>query len=278
MPSSICSIILASLIALAAASADAQVADALARYQTLSGVSVTGLDKEALTKLESGDTIYQTVRMTDSENSGSTILRIVGYRLIQVDRESLWLAALAYDGNYSSRLTEHLVSTHQHGDATWYQHIDMPWPLRDRHWLIRTGKNTALAAATDNRIWEHRWSLEQDSYEQIRTLARNNAVRSLSSEDFRKSIMLPRNNGAWVMMELAPRSTLVVLHATMDMGGIIPDSLVARSTRKQLRKMLEKIERDSATSIDGYDGSYPIYRGDGTLISPQTRSDNPDAP
>ena len=142
----------------------------------------------------------------------------------------------------------------------------MPWPLRDRHWLIRTSKNRKLAEATGNEIWEHHWGLADDSYARIADIARRNVVDNLSREDFRRAVILPRNNGAWVMTKVSENQTLVVLHATMDMGGMVPDGLVARSTRKQLRKMLTKIEADSDTAYANYDRRYAIYRGDGSLI------------
>lgn len=243
-------------------------AEALVMYQKLSGVTVTALDAKTLSELLDGETVYRTIKVAENDNEGSTIIRIVGYRLIDAPRESLWLAALAYDGNYSNRLTEFLVTKHDYGGATWYQHVNMPWPLRNRHWLIRTEKNIDVSRQTDDAIWEHHWRLEDDSRKGITRLARRQPIKGLSGEDFRKAIILPRNNGAWVMVETDQQKTLVIIHATMDMGGMLPDGLVARSTRKQLQSMLRKIERDAPDAFANYDISYPIYRGDGTLIPP----------
>ncbi|MFK8053172.1 MAG: hypothetical protein AB8F65_09385 [Woeseiaceae bacterium] len=245
-------------------------ADTLVEYQTQTGVSVTGLDAASLDTLNAGETVYRTVKLSGDTGQDSTIIRIVGYRLIDAARESLWLSALAYDGNYSKRLTEHLVGKTASGDALWYQHVNMPWPLRNRHWLISTRKNIELTRTTEGAIWEHQWELATNSRQQIAKLARRKVVPGLSSEDFRKSILVPRNNGAWMMAETKTGKTLVVIHATMDMGGMIPDALVARSTKKQLMFMLEKIEQDSQSIWQTYDDRYPIVRGDGTLIEPIT--------
>lgn len=142
---------------------------ALRDYQRESGVPVADLDPRSLGRLAAGETLQRKVKVTrsDTGDTDTTTVRIIGYRLIDKPREPLWLAALAFDAGYSERLTEHLVRTHEDGGASWYQHVDMPWPLRDRHWLIRTGKGIALARRMDGRIWEHYWRLEPDAESRI---------------------------------------------------------------------------------------------------------------
>ncbi|MEL6870636.1 MAG: hypothetical protein AAFO81_12620 [Pseudomonadota bacterium] len=242
----------------------------LQTYQRETGVPVAGLSDETLDELTTGKLVYRQVTMTQANNSSdTTTIRVVGYHLIDKPREPLWLSALAFDAGFSSRLTEHFVSVNDASGACWYQHINMPWPLRDRHWLIQTSKNTALTRLTNNRIWEHRWQLRSNAQSLIEKLFARETVGDLDQETAAKSILLPMNDGAWTMATIGDGRTLVVVHATMDMGGIIPDRLVARQTRKQLIRMLTKIETDSDTAYERYNNAYLIYRGDGSLIAPR---------
>lgn len=239
-------------------------------YQRETGVPVATLNDESISKMIAGETVYRKVTMTQSENSrDSTTIRVMGYRVIAKPREPLWLSALAFDAGFSRRLTEHFVRFEQDGGAQWYQHINMPWPLRDRHWLIESSKNTPLARLTKGKMWEHRWALSDNADDSIRTLFAEQTVGTLSKDAGDKAVLLPKNNGAWVMATMSDGTTLVLVHATMDMGGIIPDSLVARQTRKQLVQMLTKIEADSDTAFERYTQDYLIYRGDGSLIPPR---------
>lgn len=245
----------------------------LADYQHATGVPVSGLDNRGLARLRSGEVIYRKVSVSErTDESESTSMRIIGYRLIDKPRETLWLSALAYDAGFSPRLTEHLLDVNDTGTAAWYQHLDMPWPLRDRHWVVQSEKNLALANDSDGQLWEHRWSLVPDAGQRITGLFEGGPIGDITPAKASKSVRLPLNNGAWMMASTSSSSTLVVVHATVDMGGIVPDSIVARQTRKNLSKMLRKIENDADTAWSNYTDRYLIYRGDGTLIEPHAES------
>ncbi len=41
------------------------------------------------------------------------------------------------------------------GKATWYGHIDLPSPFKDRHWVVSVWNNHALHRATNGVAWEH---------------------------------------------------------------------------------------------------------------------------
>ncbi|MEO0575321.1 MAG: hypothetical protein AAF004_07650 [Pseudomonadota bacterium] len=269
--------LLAPLVCVCASAVAAPPADEIQQlldiYQRETGVPVATLSDDSMGKMIAGKTVYRKVTMTQSDNSrDSTTIRVLGYRVIAKPRESLWLSALAFDAGFSRRLTEHFVSIESEGGAQWYQHVNMPWPLRDRHWLIATSKNTSLTRLTEGKMWEHRWALQENADAGIREMFAKDTVGELPAEMADKAILLPKNNGAWVMATMGDGTTLVVVHATMDMGGIIPDSLVARQTRKQLLQMLSKIEADSDTAFDRYTSDYLIYRGDGSLIPPRKLS------
>ncbi|MEM8547109.1 MAG: hypothetical protein AAGF46_02995 [Pseudomonadota bacterium] len=243
----------------------------LSDYQRQSGITVAMLQQESVDALLSGDTVYRKleVEQQDANGKSRTALRIVGYRLIGKPRESLWLSALGVDTGFSERLTEHFVRTHKEGGASWYQHLNMPWPLKDRHWLVRSNKNVDIANATNNRIWEHHWQLVPDARNKIASLYDNGPVAGIKPEKAADAVLLPLNQGAWMMAAVSDTETLVVVHATVVLGGIVPDGMVARQTRKNLIRMLTKIEEDADSVWTRYDASYQIFRGDGTLIPPR---------
>ncbi|MEL7024879.1 MAG: hypothetical protein AAGL69_14160 [Pseudomonadota bacterium] len=262
---------MAAVLCVGNAHADATVVSLLDEYQRASGVPVGGLDEDTLARLATGEVVYRKVSVaTPSAKGDSTSLRVIGYRVIREPREPLWLAALAFDAGYNARLTEKLVETNEAGGGDWYQHLDMPWPLKDRHWLIRTEKSAQLAASSAGRLWEHQWSLVPDAHDRILDLFVDGPIGQVTEQQAAKSVELPLNNGAWVMGQLEATRTLVVVHATVDLGGIVPDSLVARQTRKNLIRMLGKIEKDAPDAWTNYNDQYLIYRGDGSLIVPRT--------
>lgn len=227
-------------------------------------------DKE-LRQLAAGQVVKIRRRMPIANSSGEQAdrIRIVGYRVIEQPRLLVWLAALDVGTQHSKALTEHLIASDNVGGSVWYQYLKLPWPVKNRHWVIHNTKNTALAAATGGTVWEHAWRLETGGRDIAMQLLADGQVAGLTPADGEKAIYLPINRGGWTVFALDRHRALVAAHVTTELGGWIPDSLVASTVSRQLQSMLSALEQRAASIHLTYtSSSYPIFTGDGKLITP----------
>lgn len=222
-----------------------------------------------LAALVDGSVVKLRRRTRIEQASGGTAdrIRIVGYRVIDRPRLLVWLAALNIDTRHSKRLTEHLVQFDDSGGSVWYQYLNLPWPLKNRHWIIRNHKSTALTAATGGLVWEHAWQLDEGGLPAALDMLGDGEVEGLDERDGRRAIYLPVNRGGWAMFELGRDRTLVAIHVMTVMGGWIPDKLVANMASDQLEDMLDKLEPRADAVSERYDERYPIFTGDATRIT-----------
>lgn len=205
--------------------------------------------------------------MLDSLENEQERIRIVGYRVYEQPRLLVWLGALDFDTQHSKRLTEHLVEAEPGGSSRWYQYVRLPWPVKNRHWVVRSFKDTELSRATDGFIWQHSWALDDNGQETAARLLANQEVDGVTSKQGSKAVYVPVNRGGWTMFELDERRVLVAAHVTSVLGGWVPDTLVARVVSSQLQSMLTNLEDEAAGIHQRYDGQSVVLTGDGQPIT-----------
>lgn len=232
-------------------------------------------DAEQLTQLLAGGMvdIRDRTPIEDWRGEPQDRIRVVGYQLIDRPRLLVWLATLNVSTEHSDRMTEHQLSDDDAGGSVWYQHLNTPWPVRNRHWVISNTKNTDVTQATQGLVWEHRWQLSERGEDQALNLLLNNSVEGLGERDYQKSIYLTVNEGAWTMFEVNEQMTLVAAHTTADLGGWIPERWVTGFVAKQLGGVLKNLKEKSDTVHDDYSGDQPVFDGWGKPISPRQAAD-----
>ncbi len=242
---------------------------AVAAYNEHDAVGLPMPSSDEVASLLDGEVvkIRRRLPMTDSAGGHEDRIRIVGYRYFERPRLLIWLSALDIGQQHADRLTEHLMWADDGGDSLWYQFLELPWPIKNRHWVIRNRKNTSLTRATGGVAWEHAWRLEEGGYGTAMTLLGDGAVDGLDTRDGRKAIYLPVNRGGWTMFELTGNRTLVAAHVSTVLGGWIPEGLVASLVSRHLDSILSGLEARSQTIHDRYDTGYVIYTGDAQPIS-----------
>lgn len=193
--------------------------------------------------------------------------RVVGFLLVPQPRLDVWLTALDPNFSSSSILTDHRIDRDDTGWSRWYQHVRLPWPITDRHWVIDIDKRRDVFDASQGLIWEHRWHLADGGEQIARDLVARGEVRGLTAKDIEDAVYLPANRGGWVLVELTPDQTLMVYHVSTDVGGSIPESWIATFAMSQLDELLQQVARASASIHDTYDPTGgPIYDGGGQPI------------
>jgi hypothetical protein len=191
-------------------------------------------------------------------------MRVVGWQLVKAPRLIVWLSLLMGREDASARL-QHVVLARQPGGAyVSYHHIDLPWPIKDRHWLLLCEKDAGLASKTQDDIWEHRWSLLPLDSVQLEAAYDSGDVAGLTRKAFDDSVYLIANQGAWIVFDLGAEGTLVAASMDIDLGGRFPDGLVQSFAKHQMKEFFE-----SLTALRGtrYEATPVIEDGRGVPIT-----------
>ena len=282
-------LLLATLCLAGAALAEAPrpaVESGLDEYRAFGRFELPAIPAGDIDRLAAGEAmVWQLRDLPDSESTETSSMGIVGARVIDAPRILVWLSALGGNSDYraarrendkaagrsarpsKSRVTHSMLSMFDDGSYTRYQHVNMPWPVRDRHWVIYCEKNVAVAAKTDDRVWEHTWALEPDGLELVAAAHAETPIDGLTGKMLERSIYLPSNQGAWIMIDLGDNRTLLLAYMEVELGGTFPAGLVRRFTQKQLKSGLEMFEGLARRVADEYDELPPIHDGNGAFIS-----------
>jgi len=154
----------------------------------------------------------------------------------------------------------------------WYGHIDLPWPLSNRHWVVDVWNNHELAQKTNDTCWEHPWKKVENGLSEVTPLIKNNALPSISLDDLEEAIYTPYNQGATATISFKKDNindgTLIIYHATTVIGGDIPESLILQLSYAGLDKFLKDLEQRPAQTVSSHytSGHKPIYSGAGVPL------------
>ena len=161
----------------------------LAQFSRLSGVLVPELQPADIETLLAGKSI-----VTASGESGPRAdegvdeMGLLGLQLVDAPRLLVWLTMLGGGGRSDGRVTSVRLSSMPTGSYARYQHVNLPWPIRDRHWVIYCDKNLELAQASAGAIWEHRWSLHESGERLLRTAFEDSRIPGLDIRTLDNSI------------------------------------------------------------------------------------------
>jgi hypothetical protein len=195
--------------------------------------------------------------------------RVVALSLIAEPRLLVWLSAM--DPHYlaSDKITEHRLRTDGKGTSTWYQFIDLPWPVRNRHWVIDVTKEAEVARGTGGQAWEQSWNLVRGGKLIAYELASSGKVKGIDLARAREARYLHANTGAWTMFELEENVTLLAYQLTIVLGGWIPPGLAAKFAMSTLEELCRTVEKNAALMRDHYvAGHEPTFSGEGLPIPP----------
>jgi hypothetical protein len=236
-------------------------------YSAHGAFSLPSLTEGEIEELLAGKAVIKD-SMDESEDSDGEVgeMGIAGMQLLDAPRLLVWLAAMGVASEPDIRLTRAFLEHRDEGAYVRYQHVNLPWPIRDRHWVILCEKNVALASASNGSIWEHKWSLVSDGETLWRAARQDGRIAGLELEDMERSIYLAENRGAWIMLEVEPGKTLVIAFFDGDLGGRLPKMLVRRFSHMQLRNGLQLVGELSAGIRQHYDDSRPVHDGFGRPI------------
>lgn len=176
--------------------------------------------------------------------------RVIGLVRTTLDRPSIWLST--QDEHFAGKdAIETDLGVYPHR-ATWYGMVDVPAPFNDRHWVIDVWDNTALAAKTNDRFWEHPWKKNETGMALVREKVVRGEVEGLTVEHFDKSVELPVNEGSLVFLKFDNGDTIYIYQVITDIGGVIPNRLVAGWVRKQMGSHIEGVLHRARHEVPGH--------------------------
>ncbi|MBM4390118.1 MAG: hypothetical protein FJ090_03270 [Deltaproteobacteria bacterium] len=182
----------------------------------------------------------------------------VGVGLMRVPQALVWLSLT--DDRLSEDvegLTEIALEGRWSSPKLLYQRLDMPWPVQDRHWVLRLRNNTALAMSTG--VWERAWRIDNARLAESR--GRTDPVA------FDGAITMADNTGSWLLVSLDTSDTLAVYQVRVDLGGNIPAEAAEAYTRSSMASFMRGVEVHAADVAARYGaGCTPQLGGDGKPI------------
>ncbi len=236
-------------------------------YNELASDPLPFLSASQVDALVEGEVVRIRRRRSERDDAATTPERVTGYIVIREPRVRVWLASLDPTFQASSMLTEVRLRFDEAGASQWYQHLSLPWPIADRHWVIDLGKRVELCEATEGLIWEQYWWLAENGPEIARAAVAAGRAGDLTLESIEDAIYLPANDGAWILFSVTEDVTFLAYRVTSVVGGGIPDSWITTFAMAQLEGLLRKVEEHAARAWLDYDPDrYVIHGGDGNVI------------
>ncbi len=233
------------------------------RYQ----LNLSGLDLESL---NAGHTVvWVIISPGKAELEGTDIFGVLEMMIVEAPRLLVWLALVADSEELDGRLTRAVLSEGPAGSKLRYQHINLPWPVKDRHWVIQVENNVDLAQTSDGQIWERQWRLHPRGRQLIDSAYTDGTIVGITRRSLDNSIYLPTNRGSWTVFDLGRNRTLVAAFVDFTLGGLIPDRLVRSYTRRELRNGFAMLDDLIERAHENPDGPARIHDGLGLPISRQ---------
>lgn len=238
------------------------------QYSEQQNRHVGDLSIDDLDGLYAGQAIVEILDSSDaSHDADEGEMGVFGLKIVPAPRLLVWLALIADSEELDGRFTRAVLSEGRAGTIVRYQHIDLPWPIKDRHWVIRCENNLDIADSSAGLIWERRWSLHEHGQALIDSAYAGGNIVGVTRRVLDNSIYLPANSGTWTLLDLGSDGTLVAAYLDAKLGGRISDGLVRRFTRRQLRAGLASLQELSMSVLAKYDGERFVHDGRGLPIS-----------
>jgi hypothetical protein len=229
--------------------------------------ALPALSPQELDLLRSGEPVIKVpVKTEDDARDEISEFGIFGLKIVEAPRLLVWSTVMGAASEPPARLTRAYLSRLPKGSYIRYQHVNLPWPIRDRHWVVLCEKNLDLADSSNGLIWQHRWNLHKDGPQLLLDAHVHGRIEGLSQQDLEKSVYLPANRGAWTLADLGGGRTLVIGYFDAALGGLLPKVLVRTFTKRQMRAGLKLIEDLTNRVHLEYEAEAQIHDGYGQPI------------
>ena len=238
----------------------------ISSFNTLSDTKIPTLNEKQRQKLLKGE-VVSLVQKGGSDGGQVSAGKAVAFYISDLPKEQLWISFQDPHFQVQESTIEALYKSNGTDKLEWYGYIDLPWPLTDRHWLVRVWNNHKMAEESNNAMWEHPWRLIPEGKTLCADMVAQGKVQKVSTSNYNSAIYLPDSQGVWAMMDMEG-STLLAYSATATVGGAIPESLMMKYLLSGLDSFMKDGEKRAREVVpQHYKASHePIYGGDGIPV------------
>ena len=216
-----------------------------------------------LQRLDAGEV----VRLRTPSAEGGAI-GALGLLITDLSAKDLWMGTLDPHGRLPSDIRMHALPGVGDELYRWYGFVDLPAPLKDRHFLVRTTIDTPMAARSQGSIWERSWGLEKGWPQAMRPLIDSGQIADMDVEHFDDAIPTPVNQGTWTVLDLRDGRSLLAYQVATALGGDLPDGPLNRYLYWTLNDVLTGVVNTARTMSQHYvTGHDPLIGGDGKAIA-----------
>ncbi len=222
------------------------------------------LDARGLERLREGEVVQMLER-----GAGTDPTAAVGVVMAEASVSEAWLACQGPHAEPGEN-PEFLIESLPDHQAVWYGYVPLPWPLRDRQYIVKSRANVAMANATENRCWEHTWREYPEGLADVRPMVSEAPVEGITPEHLDRAVVTSWNRGSWLLAAVDDDHVLIMFQASLVVDGNIPDWIVPRITASKLDGMLKRVKGRAETwAALHYDRRHaPFLGGDGRVIPP----------
>ena len=125
-----------------------------------------------------------------------------------------------------------------------YQRLQVPWPFKDRQWVILVQNTLPLWEASEHQVIERTWDVS--------------SARGAENET-EDGVWVGLNNGGWFAAS-AGGGSVIAYHVRAVVGGSIPDDAASTWTMMTLGGMMRGLVESSEASKAHYVGDHPKIR------------------
>lgn len=247
----------------------------IAAQDTVSAYPLPELDDEHMEELLKGGIVRFQEKWTlengkdeNGEEEGRERHRVLAFALFPYPRDEVWVSAIDPHFLGNDRLSEARLSSSGATDV-WYQLMDPPWPVKNRHWVIQVNKPAEVSEKTHGDVWEQDWNLVPDGERIAMEATAAGRVPDVPLERAKKSRYLEENVGAWTILRVTDDLTLIGYQVTIVMGGWVPDRLTRKFAMGALEDLMKSVDKAAADIREHYDSAHePIWGGDDKPVPP----------
>jgi hypothetical protein len=183
---------------------------------------------------------------------------VAGFAVLHATQALAWLSLT--DDHLSddvAGLTEVAMEGHGSEPKLLYQRLDLPWPVQDRHWILRMANGVGLARACG--AWERSWEVDNTRLVEARAMTDAAAYDAAG--------LMAKNSGSWLLLPVTPGETFGIYQVWVDMGGNIPAEAAEMYARSSLASFVRGMEAHVEDVRLRYGpGCTPQVGGDGRPI------------
>jgi len=149
-----------------------------------------------------------------------------------------------------------------------YQYLKLPL-VTDRHYFNTATVNVKLNTNAYGQMYESYWQGEPDAKPLIEKYLNNGTISQTTRKQAEAAILVRKNIGAWLLIKLPKKHTLLEYYMFSDPEGSLPEFAINQASTSTLKKIANKFSKMTEKDFsDHFNGKHEkVFAPDGKLHS-----------